>query len=242
MSVATDRWAILRQAVIATTDHDATSRDLRGSLGLATGFKDPLLEELGLRDETFRVGKEAHLEIVSPLNPENAIHKWLSKVGGHAGYCLSIQVPNVQRLVDNAAAADVRVLADVNHFGRRIVQLHPGDMGLLVELDEIPDPGQWFWDDIEAEIPETPYVDDVLGVDVSSPDPRAQARRWARVFEGERAADEPTELYLGNRVVRFAEGATSAMTAIDLAATANLPVGAAEVAKIGGVTLRLHRS
>ena len=242
MSVATEDWAILRQAVIAATDHDATSRGLRGSLALAPGFQDPLLEEMGLRDETFRIGKVAHIELVSPLNAESAINRWLGKVGGEAGYCLSIQVPDVQRLVDNATAAGVRVLADVNHFGRRIVQLHPKDMGLLVELDEIPESDQWFWDDIEAEVPAAPYVDDVLGVEVSSPDPLAQARRWAQVFQGDRAEAEPTEVHLGSRVVRFVEGAVSAMTAIDLAATSDLPADAAGSTQVGGVTLRLHRA
>lgn len=240
MPARSEGWAILRQAVIATTDHDGTSRDLREALGLAPGFQDPLLEDLGLRDETFRVGKVAHLEIVSPLSPDNPINRWLGKVGGHSGYCLSIQVPDVQRLVDNAAAAQVRVLTDAHHFGRRIVQLHPGDMGLLVELDEIPDPGEWFWDEVPAEVPASPYVDDVLGVEVSSPDPLGQARRWAQVFTGGDAGSESGEVGLGSRTVRFAEGATSAMTGIDLAATAALPAGRDEVV-VGGVRLSLRR-
>jgi hypothetical protein len=242
MSVGPDDWAILRQAVLATTDHDGTSRRIRDSLGLAPGFADPLLEEMGLRDETFRIGKEAHLEIVSPLHGDASINKWLAKVGGGGGYCLSIQVPDVQRLVDNAAAAGVRVLADVRHFGRRIVQLHPGDMGLLVELDEIPEANQWFWDDVEAEVPAAPNVDDVLGVEVGSRDPRAQALRWARVFEGERAAAEPSELMLGNRFVRFVEADRPAMTAVHLAATADLPDGAGTAVEVAGVALRLQRA
>ena len=241
MSVGPGGWAILRQAVIATTEHDETSRRVRGSLGLAPGFQDPLLEEMGLRDETFRVGKEAHLEIVSPIAAEASINKWLAKVGGHGGYCLSIQVPDVQLLVDNAAAAGVRVLADVNHFGRRIVQLHPGDMGVLVELDEIPEADQWFWDDIEAEVPSAPHVDDVLGVEVGSPDPQARALRWGRVFEGDRADGDSTELMLGSRWVRFVEADRTGMTAVDLAATADLPDGAETAVEVGGVTLRLRR-
>ena len=241
MSVGPDGWAILRQAVVATIDHADTSGRVRRALGLAAGFQDPLLEEMGLRDETFRLGKEAHLEIVSPLGAEVSINKWLAKVGGHGGYCLSIQVPDVQRLVDNAAAADVRVLADVHHFGRRIVQLHPGDMGLLVELDEIPEANQWFWDDIEAEVPARPHVDDLLGVEVGSRDPEAQALRWARVFEGERAHAQPSDLMLGTRFVRFVESDRNAMTAVHLAATADLPAGVGSTVEVAGVTLHLHR-
>lgn len=239
MSTGNEAWAILRQAVLATTDHDATSARLREALGLAPGFADPLLADMGLRDETFRVGAQAHVEIVSPTDDENPINRWLAKVGGGAGYCLSIQVPDVQRLVDQAGAAGVRVLADVNHFDRRIVQLHPGDMGLLVELDEIPEADQWFWDDVEAEVPATPYVDDVLGVEVTSPDPQAQAARWAQVF-GFELSDGA--LWLGSRAVRFAEGEAKVMSAVDLRATAALPDDAPTSVELGAVTLRLHRA
>ena len=231
-----ETWATLRQACLAVSDHDAVSERLRGALGLAPGFADPLLKDLGMRDETLRVGKQAHVEIVSPLTEEVALNRWLDKVGGQGGYCLSIQVPDVQALVDNATALGVRLAIDVHHFGRRIVQLHPGDMGLLVELDEIPETDEWFWDDIEAEVPATPYVDDVLAVEVTSPDPTAQAQRWAGVFG---VAPEGDSMWLGERQVRFVAGERKAMTAIDLRATAHLPAGAETSVQVGGVSLNL---
>lgn len=236
-------WTILRQVVLGAADHDATSRAVREGLGLAAGFADPLLASMGLRDETIRIGGEAHLEIVSPLSADASINRWLEKVGGLGGFSLSIQVPDVAPLLEAAAAAGVRVLMDERHFGRRIVQLHPGDMGLLVELDEIPEPTQWFWDDIEADVPEAPAVDDVLGVEVASADPAAQARLWAQVLGAEVVLPDGAaapQVWLGSRWMRFVEGGTAAMTAVDLRATGGRGAGVAESIDLGGVALRVH--
>lgn len=186
MSLTPAQRAILRQVVIGSPDLDATTRELRESLGVARGFADPLLEEIGMADETIRVGPEAHLEVVAPLRGDVSLAAWLRKAGGGGGYALSIQVPDLTPHLAAAARQGVRVVADLVAYGHRIVQLHPGDMGLLIELDEIADPAAWFWDDIEAEVATAPRVDDVLAVEITSHDrerrspcgPRCWARRW----------------------------------------------------------------
>jgi len=231
-------WSIMRQVVIGAEDLDTTSKELRDTLGLTAGFADPLLEDIGLADETIRVGSEAHLEIVAPLNDSASINGWIAKGGGGGGYALSIQVPDVTPLVANAEKAGVRVVADVEAYGRRIVQLHPGDMGLLVEFDEIPEPDQWFWDDIETQTPPAPVVDDVLAVDVQSPDPMAQAERWASVFGIELDEwDDVPRLALGNRFVNFVQGHRRMLSAVDL----KIADGSEPRAyTISGALLRLH--
>jgi hypothetical protein len=234
-------WAVLRQAVIATADHDATSAALREGLGLASGFADPLLADIGLRDETLRIGPEAHLEVVAPLADDHPLHRWLVKVGGTAGYCLSVQVPDVQVLLDGAVAAGVRVLFDERHFNRRIVQLHPGDMGVIVELDEIPERDVWFWDDVDAPEPDSPLVGDVLGVEIETPDPAGLARRWTEVLGLEASYDDgAAQVWLGMRRVRFVEGSTTVMRAVELAASAHAE-GAPSVVDLDGVELRINR-
>ena len=175
-------WEILRQVVIGARDVDKTGHQLREALNLAPGFADPLLEDIGLADETLAVGPQAFLEIVAPLDETVSLARWIRKGGGEGGYALSIQVSNIEPYLERAAAADVRTVADLEAYGHRIVQLHPGDLGLLVELDEIPDADEWFWDETEKEVSLDPWVDDILGVDVSSPDPARTATLWAEVF------------------------------------------------------------
>lgn len=210
-------WFIMRQVVIGAEDLETTSKELREGLGLTAGFADPLLEDMGLGDETIRVGSEAHLEVVAPLNESASINGWIAKGGGGGGYALSIQVPDAAPLVANAEKAGVRIVADVEAYGRRIIQLHPGDMGLLVEFDEIPEPSEWFWDDIETETPAAPVVDDVLAVDVQSPDPQAQAERWAAVFGVELDEwDDVPRIALGHRFINFVQGDRKYLSAVDL--------------------------
>lgn len=235
--MSNDNWAIMRQVVIGAEDLETTGKEMREAFGLAPGFADPLLDEMGLGDETFRVGPEAHLEVVAPIAPTAGINGWLTKGGGGGGYALSIQVPDIEPHLAAAKELGIRVVADVVAYDRRIVQLHPGDMGLLVELDEIPEPEQWFWDDVEAEVSEKPAIDDVLAVDVASPDPAAQAEQWSAVL----LADlEGASLKLGTRTVRFVEGERKMLSAIDVAATehgADLPAEQT----ISGVTFRTVR-
>ncbi|GAA0233372.1 hypothetical protein [Cryptosporangium japonicum] len=221
-------FPILRQVVLGASDAEVTGKQLRETFGLAPGFADPLLDDIGLADETIRVGSEAHLEVVAPLRDDVSLANWLRKGGGGGGYAVSIQVPLVQPFVDRALADGVRLAADLEAYGRRIVQLHPRDMGLLVELDEIGDPSAWFWDDIPVVEPPAPVIDDVRGVTLHSPDPAAQARRWGAVFDADVTGGQ---LRLGTRTVRFAEGPRTMLAAVELRA----PGPAPEPVEINGV-------
>ncbi|WP_328389609.1 hypothetical protein [Nocardia sp. NBC_00416] len=229
-----DEFPILRQVVLGAANVESVAEQLSGSFGLAPGFADPILETMGLADETIRVGPQAHLEVVAPLRDDVALASWLRK-GGGGGYALSIQVPSVQPYVDRAAAEGVRVAADLNVYGRRIVQLHPGDMGLLIELDEIEDPSVWFWDDVPRVEPVAPIIDDVRAVGVSTPDPTAQALRWAAVFGTgiDESSGVPT-LRLGSRSVRFSSGPRRMLSAVEVSAVSGAAVPS-EPVLIGGV-------
>ena len=67
--------------------------------------------------------------------------------------------------------------------GFDVAQLHPGDMGgSSVELDGLPERGRWFWDILDVDRPPTSKVDDIVAVDVATPDPDALCSRWAGVF------------------------------------------------------------
>ncbi|MBC7593312.1 MAG: hypothetical protein H7288_05140, partial [Kineosporiaceae bacterium] len=116
------------------------------------------------------------------LTLDASIAKRVDKVGG-GGYGLSIWVDGLGRFLERASALRIRTIADQVVSDHRIVQLKPGELGLLVELDEIPDATQWFWDDIEAEISVDPVIDDILAGEISSRDPEAQAEQWATLFD-----------------------------------------------------------
>ncbi|WP_370617422.1 hypothetical protein [Mumia sp. Pv 4-285] len=232
-------WAILRQTVIGSAEIETTSKELRETFGLSEGFADPILEEVGLADETIRVGPQTHLEVVGALRDDVSIAQWIAKGGGGGGYALSIQVPDAAALVAAAQAQGVRTVADQEVYGHRIVQLHPKDMGLLVELDEIVDPGVWFWDDIVTTTPSDPVIDDVVAVEVASADPAAQAARWSAVFGiAVDDVDGVPQISLGHRVVRFVRGDRPMLTAIDVALTPAHTERAGEV-EISGVRFRL---
>lgn len=233
-------FTTIRQVIIGTGDMEKSSAQFQESFGLAKGFADPLLEGIGMDDQTFRVGSEAHLELVGALTPEAPINGWVAKVGGiGGGYGLAIQVGELAPLLANAAAMGVRTIEDLQVYGHRIVQLHPGDLGLLVELDEISDPEKWFWDDVDAEVPAAPLIDNVLAVEVSSPDPAAQSAKWAQLFGlSVEVVDGVPSLQLGSRTVRFVAGDVKMMTGVDLAVVDGASVAEREVS-ISGVNFRL---
>lgn len=231
-------WTILRQVVLGVEDVDVAAKELREELGLGEGFEDPMLADIGLADHTIRVGPVAHLELVAPLNPDVSIAHWLTKGGGPGGYCLSIQVSDVDERAAAAERLGIRLVADLPVDGHRVVQLHPADMGLLVELDGITDPDVWFWDGISVPPPAAPQVVDVLAVDVSSPDPQAQAERWSALFDVPlEVVDGTTQLRLGERIVRFVAGERKTFTAVDLAAA---PGVVPREVRLSGVEVRVR--
>lgn len=214
-------FPIIRQVIIGAGDMELASKELREAFGLAKGFADPLLEGINMDDETFRVGPEAHLELVGALKPEAPIAKWTAKVGGGGGYGLAIQVPALGPFLERAETLGARTIEDLVVYDRRIVQLHPGDLGILIELDEIPEAEQWFWDDIDAEVSANPLIDDVLAVEVSNPDPEALAQKWSTLFDVPvETVDGVLQVAIGARTARFVKGDVKMMTAVDVKAVA----------------------
>ena len=114
-----DRRAELRQVGFATLDHAAAVRTATELLALGPGFGDPLLAERGL-----------------------------AEVGGSSGWVLSTQVPSLDGVKERAAEYGVRVAVETQAMGHDIIQLHPLDAGVLLELDVFLPRDAWFWDDL----------------------------------------------------------------------------------------------
>jgi hypothetical protein len=201
-------WAILRQVVIATTSHEADTAAVRAAFGLGQGFDDPELKKMNLVDATMPVAPGRYLEFVAPAAPEGPVASWLAKVGGRGGYVLSVQHPDPAGVKERAAAMGVRVPIEETAFGRVILQLHPKDVGVVLEVDGIDDPAVWFWDDIDPGPEPGAFVGDVVGVEVPVADPAATAAQWRRLLDLAEAP-EPATLDLGGPTVRFVPGGPS---------------------------------
>ena len=234
----TESWAILRQVVIATTDHDADLAAVRGAFGLGNGFEDPELEKLSMADATMPVSKDTYLEFIAPVSDTAAVTKWLTKIGGRGGYVLSVQHPDPQAVKARALARGIRVPVDVEAFGNPVVQLHPQDVGLLLEVDGITDPHAWFWDDINPGPESDAGVDEIVGVEVPVADPSAMAALWHDLLGlGTPAKDD--EIQLGGTWVRFVSGGPSAQWNIVLRRADNAAGASVVPPLLSGVTFEL---
>ena len=225
----------LRQAVIGVPDVTEAASRACDELGLTRGFADPLLDDMGMSDESMVLGDgKSFLEFVGPLTPEASIATWLAKGGGPGGYALSIQVDDLVPYRERMAAAGVDLIADVEVYGYRVVQLRPKAMGLLIELDEVPDPAAWFWDDVDKQHPTDPAVDGFSSVEVTSADPADQAERWGAVF-GVPVADGT--IRLGDLTVRFVEGERAYMSAIGMKRSARSTLASGASLSLSGVRI-----
>ncbi len=209
MSAPAISWAKLRQVVIATTDHDADTAAVRKAFGLGEGFADPELAKISLVDATLPVSSERYLELVGSTDSAGPVGRWLSKIGGRGGFVLSVQHPDPDGVRERAKALGVRVPIDELAFGKTVLQLHPKDVGLVLEIDGIADRGEWFWDDIDPGPEADAAVDEIIGVEVPVADPVAMNALWHRLLDlGEPA--EPDRIDLGGSYVKFTAGGPSA--------------------------------
>lgn len=224
------QWAELRQVGFATLDHAAAVRTATDLLALGPGFGDPLLAAMGLADFTAPVGPDTYVEVLAPTTPDHSVARWLRRVGGASGWVLSTQVPSLDGVRERAEAHGVRVAVDTEAMGRRIVQLHPLDVGVLLELDEFVPREAWFWDELPgaraAHAARTTKADDITAVDVAvdaasdQAAPLALARTWAAIIGIDppvTTADGAT-LAFGRRTIRFvpARNGRTGIVAVDL--------------------------
>ena len=220
-------WAELRQVGFAALDHAAAVRAATDLLGLGWGFGDPLLAGLNLADFTAPIGPDTYVEVLTPTVPEHSVARWLRRVGGAAGWVLATQVPSLDGVTERAAERGVRIAVQTHAMGHDIVQLHPLDVGVLLELDEFLPRGAWFWDDVEAAqaayASRSAKVDDIVAVDVAAADPAAMAETWAAIIGLEPPAKtaDGAAIAFGSRAIRFVPAARgrTGIVAVDLHAT-----------------------
>jgi hypothetical protein len=231
--VTGSRWAELRQVGFATLDHTAAVRTATELLALGPGFGDPLLAALNLADFTAPVGSGTYVEVLAPTTPDHPVARWLGRVGGSSGWVLSTQVPSLDGVKERAAECGVRIAVETQAMGHDIIQLHPLDVGVLLELDAFLPRDAWFWDDLPAaraaHAARTVKADDIVAVEVAVDpaaglrDPAAMAETWAAIIGigPPVATADGAALAFGRRTIRFvpARGGRTGIVAVDMHAT-----------------------
>ena len=222
-----NQWAELRQVGFATLDHQAAVRTATELLELGPGFGDPLLAAMHLADFTAPVGPDTYVEVLAPTTPDHSVARWLGRVGGSSGWVLATQVPSLDGVPERAAGHGVRIAVQTQAMGHDIIQLHPLDVGVLLELDEFLPRQAWFWDDVPAaraaHAVRTTKADDIVAVDVAAADPAAMAQTWAAIIGLDPPVPTPdgAALAFSRRTIRFVPplGGRTGIVAVDVHAT-----------------------
>lgn len=228
----------VRQVVVGVPEVAPAAQRAQECLGLAPGFADPLLEEIGMADECMVLGDgRGFLEYVAPLRPDAGLQRWLDRgAGAPGGYALSVQVSSLAPYLPRLEALGVVVVADVEAYGYRLLQLHPKKVGLLLELDEVPDPDAWFWDSLPKEHPADPQVDSFASLEITSADPAASSALWAELFD---VPVVDSTIVLGSLPITFVAGERAMISGIGLTRSAGARLDAGSV-ELDGVRLDLR--
>ena len=122
-------------------------KDLDGAIGL---YQDVLglklegihvLAERGVRVAFFSIGNEAHIELLEPLNNENAIAKFLSS-HGEGLHHLALRVEHIEAVLEEFKEKGLTLVDEkpkAGAEGKKIAFVHPkSTRGVLLELCEGP--------------------------------------------------------------------------------------------------------
>ncbi|GIH24357.1 hypothetical protein Aph01nite_26670 [Acrocarpospora phusangensis] len=220
----------LIQATVAV--HDLTTAGIRERLSLAPGFPDPELASWGITNEILTLG-ETYIELVAPTGPSSRLNRFLTD--GEGGYLLALRVPATATLTRRCAERGVRVIHQQDFHGATITQLHPADLGVLVEADEIPPGRAWHYDTWPAAgVDTSPQAGDILAADVAVADPAAMAELWAYLFDAEVLPGGVVRVE--SRVVRFVPvQGRRGLVGVDLRATGSRE----ETVELAGLRIRL---
>ncbi len=200
----------LRQLVLAARDLDPVVGELQSLLGAAAPYRDPGIEQFGLRNAVLNAGT-SFVEVVSPKIDGTTAGRWLDRRGGDGGYMLMAEVDDIAAARERLDRAGVRVVWEIALPDVVDLHLHPKDVGgTLLALDAVDPPGSWRWGD-EAW---TGTVLDAGGglreVVVAVTDPDAVAQRWADVLDLRYDGGAQLDLDGGQRVRFTAEPASTA--------------------------------
>lgn len=232
----------LRQAVLVAEQLDAVAGALQDALGLDEPFRDPGVGIFGLANTVFALG-DCFLEIVSPVAPDTAAGRYLTRHGGDGGYMVMFDLEDLDSARSRAASAGVRTVWNVDLPDISGSHLHPADMrGAIVSIDGSRPYGSWRWGGpgwtarVGRGAPGR-----LASVTISVSEPEAVASRWAQVLGAAVADGGQTRIELDSGEVRFARSdgvSEEGLSEIRIELPPTVRAGRDEVV-VGGVRLAL---
>lgn len=155
---------------------------------VAVCYRDPNVAHYGLENALIPIGTN-FLEIVSPIQPDTAAGRFISRTRGHGGYMAIFQADDPHRRQDHANAMGVRTAHFIDREAYQSAQLHPRDCrAAFIEFghsngdDSLN--GQWWpagprWQDFIR----TTSTRKMVAIDIESPQPAELARHWGAILE-----------------------------------------------------------
>jgi len=194
----------LRQVALVAAALEPTIAEIERTLGLAVGFRDPGVQEFGLRNAVFPVG-EQFLEVVSPMRPGTTAGRFLER-RGDGGYMVLVQTDDLRGNRARVEGLGVRVVWEIAFEDIACIHLHPRDLGgAIVSLDEAVPPESWRWGGPRwPDAVRTDVCTAISGIEIAAWEPATMAARWGAVLD---RAPEPDggawTLGLDDATVRF---------------------------------------
>jgi hypothetical protein len=192
----------LRQLALIARDLDAVTQQVQSALGLAVAYRDPSVDQFGLRNIVCPLGTEDFLEVVSPVMDGTAAARFLARRGHDAAYMVLLECAEpapVRRAVERLG---LRVAATVDTDDYLTFHLHPKDCGgVLLSIDWAPHGWIGAGPDWRGQV-RTGITRGFHAVGMACQDVEAVAARWEALTA---SACHDGTLLLDNAEIRFVE-------------------------------------
>lgn len=166
--------------MVAAKELEPTVERLQDELGLGEPFSDPAVGWFGLRNAVFALG-DTFLEVVSPVKPDTAAGRLMSRRGGDCGYMLMFQVDDLAAARARANHAGVKEVFEIARDDIEEVHLHPRDMrAAIVSLSQPTPAPSWPWGGDGWQDRAAPLR--VAGATLAVSEPDDVAQRWREVI------------------------------------------------------------
>jgi hypothetical protein len=231
----------LRQAVLVAGELEPVASALRSALHLDEPFRDPGVGLFGLANTVFAVG-DCFLEVVSPIQPDTAAGRYLTRHGGDGGYMVIFDLEDLEGARERALGLGVRVVWQIDLPDISGTHLHPADTrGAIVSLDRSEPYGTWRWGGPQwTGRTGVGAPGRLAGVTLAVGDPVSVAARWGAVLGlGVSGGDRPL-LRVDGGEIRFERAANEraeGLVEVALELPHELP-GGGEAIELGGVRVR----
>jgi len=212
----------LRQICLVAPQLEPVIADIAAIMGLTVCYRDGNVAKYGLVNALLPVDTIL-LEVVAPFRQGTAAGRCLDKTSGRGGYMAIFCCDDPDARARHAGDIGVRTANVITHAPYHGVQLHPRDCrAAFIEFnhtegsDDIlgpyPPAGPDWQKSIRKDV--TRSLD---RVEMQSPDPLDLARHWGNILgiAVSKGGNGGAELKLPNCSLRFVEGASEIMSALD---------------------------